>query len=88
MWARPKLALRPSDYVRRQAHVTFQNDPVGVHNRHVTGVETLLWGSDYPHPEGTWPHSRRALAAQLAGVPEEEARQIAGETAARLFGFA
>jgi predicted TIM-barrel fold metal-dependent hydrolase len=88
MWARPKLALRPSDYVRRQAHVTFQNDPVGVHNRHFTGVETLLWGSDYPHPEGTWPDSRRALAAQLAGVPEEEARQIAGETAARLFGFA
>ena len=88
MWARPKLTLRPSDYVRRQAHVTFQNDPVGVHNRHFTGVEALLWGSDYPHPEGTWPHSRSAVAAQLAGVPEEEARQIAGETAARLFGFA
>ena len=88
MWARPKLAERPSDYVRRQGHVTFQNDPVGVHSRAFTGVDALVWGSDYPHPEGTWPESRGALAAQLAGVPEDEATKMAGGTAARLFGFA
>jgi predicted TIM-barrel fold metal-dependent hydrolase len=88
MWTRPKLALRPSDYVRRQCHVTFQNDPVGVHNRSFTGVDALVWGSDYPHPEGTWPNSRAALATQLAGVPDDEAVLMAGGTAARLFGFA
>jgi predicted TIM-barrel fold metal-dependent hydrolase len=86
-WARPRLALRPSDYVKRQVHVTFQNDPVGVHNRHVTGIAALVWGSDYPHPEGTWPNSRTSLASQLAGVPEEEQAAMAGGTAARLFGF-
>jgi predicted TIM-barrel fold metal-dependent hydrolase len=80
--------MRPSDYVRRQGHVTFQNDPVGVHNRVFTGVDALVWGSDYPHPEGTWPQSQAALAAQLAGVPDEEAARMAGDTAARLFGFA
>ncbi len=88
MWARPALSLLPSELCRRQVHVTFQNDPVGVHNRRFTGVEALLWGSDYPHPEGTWPHSREALAAQLAGVPDDEQCAMAGGTAARLFGFA
>ena len=88
IWADPKLSLRPSELVRRRCHVTFQNDPVGVQNRLVTGVETLLWGSDYPHPEGTWPHSQAALAAQLAGVPEDERQMMVGGTAARLFGFA
>jgi predicted TIM-barrel fold metal-dependent hydrolase len=87
MWARPKLELRPSDYVRRQAHVTFQNDPVGVENRRFTGVDALVWGNDYPHPEGTWPRSRESLEAQLAGVPEDEVRLLCGGTAARLFGF-
>jgi predicted TIM-barrel fold metal-dependent hydrolase len=88
MWARPKLAAAPSEYVKRHVHVTFQHDPVGIHNRVFTGVDALLWGSDYPHPEGTWPHSRAALAAQLAGVPDDEQRRIAGATCARLFGFA
>ncbi len=87
MWAQPKLSLRPSELCRRQVHVTFQNDPVGIHNRVFTGLEALLWGSDYPHPEGTWPHSRAALAAQLAGVPEHEQAALAGGTTARLFGF-
>jgi predicted TIM-barrel fold metal-dependent hydrolase len=87
MWAQPKLALRPSEYVRRQGHVTFQNDPVGVHNRVFTGVDALLWGSDYPHPEGTWPGSRAAVAAQMRGVPDDEQAKMLGGTTARLFGF-
>jgi hypothetical protein len=33
MWAQPKLSMKPSELCRRQVHVTFQNDPVGVHNR-------------------------------------------------------
>ena len=87
MWAQPKLKMPPSDYVRRQGHCTFQNDPVGVHNRSFTGVDALLWGSDYPHPEGTWPRSREYADAQMKGVPEDERRKMLGETAARLFGF-
>ena len=87
MWAMPKVAMRPSDYVKRQGHVTFQNDPVGVNNRGFIGVDALFWGSDYPHPEGTWPHSQAAVEAQTRGVPEDEKRKMLGETAARLFGF-
>jgi predicted TIM-barrel fold metal-dependent hydrolase len=87
MWVSPKLSMKPSDFVRRQVHVTFQNDPVGIHNRLFTGVEPLLWGSDYPHPEGTWPRSHEICSQQLAGVPDAEKRAILGGTAARIFGF-
>ncbi|MGH7897277.1 MAG: amidohydrolase family protein [Candidatus Binatia bacterium] len=87
MWATPKLTLPPSEFVRRQCHVTFQNDPVGIANRGVTGVGCLLWGSDYPHHEGTWPNSHAVVEAQLGGVPDDEKRMILGGTAARIFGF-
>jgi predicted TIM-barrel fold metal-dependent hydrolase len=87
-WVNPKLAMKPSDYIRRQGHVTFGNDASGVVNRGFTGVEPLLWASDYPHPEGTWPHTRETLDRIFAGVPEDETELIIGGTAARLYGFA
>jgi predicted TIM-barrel fold metal-dependent hydrolase len=88
MWATPKLARKPSELIRSQCHVTFQNDPVGVHNKRFTGVAALLWGSDYPHPEGTWPNSHEICARNLEGLTDSEKRAILGGTAARLFGFA
>jgi predicted TIM-barrel fold metal-dependent hydrolase len=87
MWARPKLSLKPSELIRRQCHVTFQNDPVAVNNLGVTGFEPLMWGSDYPHPEGTWPDSHATCDRILAGLPEGAKRAILGGTAARVFGF-
>ena len=86
-WAKPKLAMKPSDYVRRQIQVTFQDDAVGVANRHVTGLRCLMWGSDYPHHEGTWPHSQEAVAKQFAGVPEDEIDQMVRRNAVETFGF-
>jgi predicted TIM-barrel fold metal-dependent hydrolase len=47
----------------------------------------LLWGSDFPHAESTWPKSRDFLARMFAGVPEPDLRKITSENAARLFGF-
>ena len=83
----PKLKELPSQYWRQKGHVTFQDDPIGVTNRAFTGVEPLLWGSDYPHSEGTWPHSQEAISKQLAGVAESEARQIVGGTAANIYNL-
>jgi predicted TIM-barrel fold metal-dependent hydrolase len=86
-WVNPKLAMRPSDYVRRQGHVTFGNDASGVVNRGFTGIEPLLWASDYPHPEGTWPHTRETLARIFTDIPEADRTAITGGTAAALYGF-
>ena len=87
MWASPKLTCKPSELIRRQCHATFQHDPVAVKNRDVTGVEPLMWGSDYPHPEGTWPESQQICSEQLAGVGEADRRAILRDNAASVFGF-
>jgi predicted TIM-barrel fold metal-dependent hydrolase len=86
-WVNPKLAEKPSHYVRCQGHVTFGNDPAAVAARELTGVEPLLWASDYPHPEGTWPHTQETLDRTLAEVPEPERAAIVGGTTAALYGL-
>ncbi len=86
-WVRPKLELLPSEYFRRQGHVTFQHDPVGLANIRFTGDRCLLWGSDYPHPEGTWPHSRDYLARQLEGLADDTIDRITCTNAADLYHF-
>jgi predicted TIM-barrel fold metal-dependent hydrolase len=80
--------LRPSEYVRRQFHVSFQDDPVAVACRHLTGVSTLVWGSDYPHAEGTFRGSRELIARQFADVPADERAAMLGGTLGGLLGFA
>lgn len=87
MFRKTSLSLKPSELIRRQCHATFMNDPVAVNNRSFTGIECLLWGNDYPHPEGTWPHSAEVIEAQFAGVPTDDVRAIVAGNAARVFGF-
>jgi predicted TIM-barrel fold metal-dependent hydrolase len=84
---KPHLPELPSHYLRRQVHATFQRDPVAIASREITGVECLMWGNDYPHPEGTYPHSRDVLVDTLAGVGEDDAAAITGGNALRVFGF-
>jgi predicted TIM-barrel fold metal-dependent hydrolase len=67
--------------------VEFMEDDLGVQLRDAIGVDTMLWGSDFPHAESTWPKSRDFLDRMFAGVPEPDARKITAENAARLFGF-
>ena len=86
-WVKPKLAMPPSEYVKRQVQVTFQYDPIGVANRYTTGLRCLMWGADYPHHEGTWPNSQGVVAKLFEGVPEEEIVQITRSNAAETFGF-
>jgi predicted TIM-barrel fold metal-dependent hydrolase len=86
-WVNPKLAERPSEYVRRQGHVTFGADASAVINRGITGVEPLLWASDYPHPEGTWPETRATIDRLFADVDADERAAIVGGTTARLYGL-
>jgi predicted TIM-barrel fold metal-dependent hydrolase len=47
----------------------------------------MMWGSDYPHSESTFPKSREILERILAGVPEDERAKIVGDNTARLYNF-
>jgi predicted TIM-barrel fold metal-dependent hydrolase len=82
-----KDQMLPSDFFHRQIAVSFQEDELGIQWRHLIGVDQLMWGSDYPHAESTWPQSQDILERILTGVPEGEKAQIAGANAARLYGF-
>jgi predicted TIM-barrel fold metal-dependent hydrolase len=84
-----RYPLRPSEYIRRQVHVTFMEDHAALQNRFITGIEPLLWGNDYPHHEGSWPMSRDAcrVMSKEAGLTDAEQRAIFGGTVAALYGI-
>jgi predicted TIM-barrel fold metal-dependent hydrolase len=84
-WNELRLRDEPSAYLRRQVYATFIEDPVGVRERHVLGADRLMWSSDYPHGESTFPDSRAFVARHLAGVPDDERRMIVCENARRLY---
>lgn len=67
--------------------LSFQEDDVGIRLRDVIGVTRLMWGSDYPHSESTFPRSGEIFDRILAGVPTQERRQILCDTTANLYGF-
>ena len=79
--------LKPSEYVRRQIHVQFADDPTAVQARHITGLSTIIWGNDYPHAEGTFRSSAECIAENFAGVSDEDRAAILGGTLAGVVGF-
>ena len=79
--------LMPSEYVKRQFHVSFQDDPVAVACRHITGLSSIVWGNDYPHAEGTFRGSRQLMDQLFTGVPPEEKAAMVGGTLGDLLGF-
>jgi predicted TIM-barrel fold metal-dependent hydrolase len=78
----------PSFYARRNCWygASFPS-PREIQDRHVVGVDRILWGSDYPHYEGTFPYTREALRLTFAEVDPAETRLMLGENAAKLYGF-
>ena len=84
-WHRFGEDMVPSDYFHRNVFVGFQEDGVGMRLRDLIGVDNLLWGSDYPHSESTFPRSRQILEEILADCTEEEKAKIAGGNAARIY---
>ena len=80
--------LTPSEYVQRQFHVQFQDDPVAVACRHITGVSSIVWGNDYPHAEGTFRGSRELHRAAVRRRPRRRAQAaMVGGTLGGLLGF-
>ena len=84
-----RLSLKPSEYWARQCHVgsSFIRPAEVEHPRQV-GVDRIMWGSDYPHKEGSYPYTREHLRASFAGVAHDE---IAGNARSQrrvdVYGF-
>lgn len=58
---------------------------VEIEMRHQTGLETLTFGRDYPHVEGTWPNTWDWMSGVFEGVPDDEVKLLLGENAMRFF---
>ncbi len=84
-WMEPRLDEPPSSYFHRQFWATFEDDRPGLLTRELLNVEHLMWGADYPHTEGTFPNSRKQVAKDFSGVPEEELRKMVSDNGAKLY---
>jgi predicted TIM-barrel fold metal-dependent hydrolase len=82
------LPHKPSDYFRRNCFVgaSFPS-PRDAETFDRIGLDRVMWGSDYPHHEATYPFSREALRRSFADWSEHDLRRILAENAARVYGF-
>jgi predicted TIM-barrel fold metal-dependent hydrolase len=77
--------MPPSAYLRRQVWATFQIDFAGLRLLDVIGDDRVMWASDYPHPDSTWPESQHAIATNFKDVPPESRRRILRDNARELY---
>ena len=77
----------PSDFIRKNVYYSFQEDHFTLQTRHIIGVDNLMWGSDYPHPEGTFPKSKEIVERVFQGIPDDEKAKILGGNCAEVYGF-
>ena len=84
-WLKPHLDEKPSVYCHRQFYFTFEEDRAGLLTRELLNVDHLMWGSDYPHTEGTFPRSREQVAKDFAGLEEGLVRNLVAENCRRLY---
>jgi len=83
-----KIAMRPSEIFARQVFVTYEDEALGVELIPRIGVDNVMWASDYPHGDSTWPHSRKAVAeSPLAQHGPEVLRKVTCDNVARVYGF-
>jgi predicted TIM-barrel fold metal-dependent hydrolase len=82
-----RLPLPPSAYFKRQIYATFQKDFHGVRAMAEIAPDNVMWGSDYPHRDGTWPFSGKAIEEQFRGIDEAIQKKMLWENVRRLYGI-
>jgi predicted TIM-barrel fold metal-dependent hydrolase len=79
------LTMKPSAYWYRQCKATFQYDEVGIALLDKLGEDCIMWGNDFPHPDGVWPDSMEYIAMQFGHLPAAVKHKIVCENAARFY---
>jgi len=82
------MPMKPSEYYQRQCYIGASYMDEGEWEaRYELGVGKLMWGSDYPHLEGSWPRTVERLGQTFKDVPMDEVARMIGLTAAEVYGF-
>jgi predicted TIM-barrel fold metal-dependent hydrolase len=85
---RDAIDRKPSEYLGTNVFLGASTPTrTEIATRERVGVRTLLWGNDFPHPEGTWPHTPESIRAVFHDVPPDETAQMLGLTAAEVYRF-
>jgi predicted TIM-barrel fold metal-dependent hydrolase len=86
-WTNSVLEHAPSYFMDRNVYGSFIHDRVGILTRDMPGAGNILWSSDYPHSETTFPHSMEKIEELFAGVPEADKNMIIGGRAKALYNL-
>ncbi|HXP03258.1 MAG TPA: amidohydrolase family protein [Stellaceae bacterium] len=81
------LTMKPSEYWKRQCYATYQSDPIGVKLIAELGEDNIMWGSDFPHPDGIYPDSQEYIEKELGHLPAAVKQKIVCDNAAKLYRF-
>jgi len=81
------LSKLPSEYIRSNVWNTFQDDVTAYHSFELMDFHHLLWASDFPHTDSTWPRSRQLIAEQASHLTEEQHQAIFRDNTAKLFNL-
>ncbi len=81
------LKAMPSEIFKRQVWATYQTDLVGLHLIEFFGDGHIMWGSDYPHPDSTWPFSNETIEKDTGHLSPEMKKKVIHDNAAALYGL-
>ena len=84
-WVNSVLEKEPSYFWERNIYGSFIHDRAGILMRGLPGAGNIMWSSDYPHSETTFPNSREKITELFQGVPEDEQKMIIGERAKQVY---
>jgi uncharacterized protein len=84
-----ELSMRPSELLRRQLYFTFQEEEEEGLKRIPELADRIMWASDYPGADSTWPHSRgRVIELLDRSVGEEMRRKVTFDNVVQLYNLA
>lgn len=84
-WTDSPLDNPPSYFMEQNIFGSFIQDRIGILQRDLPGGKNIMWSSDYPHSETSWPHSHDIIARDFAGVPNADINDIVCDRAKQVY---
>ena len=86
-WANSNLPEAPSHYIKRQVFATFEEDLAGMRTYDLIGAGNIMFSTDYPHSDTTYPNTRKVIEQHFAKVPDADRQAMLYGNAAKVYGL-
>lgn len=81
------IKTKPTELFERQVYATFEEEPLGPTLLPLLPPRNFMWASDYPHPDSTWPESKKAIEHAMGSLPEETIRLVTSDNCRALYNL-